>query len=60
VFVTTDHRVILYNQDELQSYQLGADATERELIEFMVKHIEPIFEFPAACRAVGVRPVIDL
>jgi len=60
VFLTADKRVIVYNDDGLTYYVLEAGATERELIEFLRKHLDVDFEFAQACRALGVRPVIDL
>lgn len=60
VFLATDRRVIIYNDDALTYDALEADATERELIGFLRAHIDIDFEFADACRALGVRPVIDL
>jgi hypothetical protein len=65
VFLATDRRVIVYYggddaRHDLRYYVLEADATEQQLIEFLRKHIDIDFEFAGACRALGVRPVIDL
>jgi post-segregation antitoxin (ccd killing protein) len=66
VFLTSDKRVIVYYEEELGTYPPGeyrilqAGATERELVDFLREHIPIDFEFVAACRALGVRPVVEL
>jgi hypothetical protein len=65
VFVTSDKRVIIHyggedTPDDHRHFILDADASELELVDFLRKHLELDFEFVAACRALGVRPVVEL
>ena len=66
VFLTNDERVIVYYEEELGKYPQGeyrvleAGATERELVDFLREHINLDFAFVEACRALGVRPVVEL
>lgn len=65
VFLTSDRRVIIHyggedTPDDHRYFVLDADASERELVDFLRMHIEVDFEFVAACRALGVRPVVEL
>jgi len=65
VFATSDKRVIIYyggeaNPDDHRFAVLNADASEGELVDFLSAHIDFDFEVVDACRALGVRPVVEL
>jgi len=67
VYVTSDHRVIIYydatSEEEGDRFRfdvLEADASERELVEFLRTRIHKAFEFAYVCRLLGARPVVDL
>jgi hypothetical protein len=70
VYLTVDGRVIIhyggpdaeamYENQAGSYYVLEAGAPERNLSEFLREHVEVDFEFVRACRALAVRPVVDL
>lgn len=65
VFLTSDKRVIIYyggddNPGDRRYFILEADSSERELIEFLGNHLYDEFQFAEACRALGVRPAVEL